>query len=73
MQLEKKLSAEKELIASKIEALEKGKADILARLTTAKELLSKAPWDAERAHDVEELEHQLSVAEFNIETLKKQL
>lgn len=73
MQLDKKLSAEKELILDKIKALEEKKVSLSERLESAKEASNATPWDAERYHYVEELEHQLSVVEFNLETLKKKL
>lgn len=73
VQLEKKLSAEQELLLQQIETLERNKTDVKLRLDRAKELLNKTPWDAERAKDVEDLEHLLAVIEFKLQTLREKL
>lgn len=73
MQLEKKMSAEQEIIIQKIEALRQSKVKIEERLSKARELLNSTPWDAERDKDVKDLEHQLAVIEFNLKTLREKL
>ena len=73
MEMEKEMSAEREILVRKIEELESLRAQTKNRLETARNLLSAKPWDAELDKDVVDLEHELACIEYGIESLKRQL
>ena len=73
MQLDKKLSAEREMLAERVKELEDLKEKFQDRLGKAKDLEKETPWDILRQEDVRRLSNELASIEFKLKEEKKRL